>query len=158
MAAYLNAYELLGDPKLLDIARRYFDGILAMQFQPLDGKPPDGAWLHTGASHGDGNGWTTSPWMSALLMDSIWKWWMIAGDPRCPASLAAYAKFAEKHAVTADGRGVWYMANSPDRGRSVNPESPPTTWRRPTSWRWGITCPAARMTACYERSAPSGRR
>jgi imidazolonepropionase-like amidohydrolase len=125
MAAYLHAYELLGDPKLLDVARRYFDGVLDLQFAPLDGKPPDGAWLHTGASHGDGNGWTTSPWMSALLMDSIWKLWMITGDSRCPASLAAYAKFTEKHSVTADGRGVWYMANSPGRGKSVKPESPP---------------------------------
>jgi imidazolonepropionase-like amidohydrolase len=63
--------------------------------------------------------------MSALLMDSIWKLWMFTDDPRCPTSLALYAKFVEKHAVTPDGRGVYYMANSPGRGKSVNPESPP---------------------------------
>ena len=63
--------------------------------------------------------------MSALLTDSIWKLWMITGDKRCPASLAMYAKFLERHAVTPDGRGVYYMANSPGRGKSINPEFPP---------------------------------
>jgi hypothetical protein len=118
MAAYLHAYELSGDAEQLKKARRYFDAVYALQTKPLDGGAPDGAWLHTGASHGDGNGWTTSPWMSALLMDSIWKLWMLTGEPRCPVSLAMYAKFAAKYAVTADGRHVYYMANSPGRGRS----------------------------------------
>jgi len=125
LAAYLHAYELSGDPAQLDMARKYFEGVLALQVKPLDGKDPDGAWLHTGDSHGDGNGWTTSPWMSALLMDSIWKLWQITGDDRCPASLAMYAKFDEKWAVTIDGKGVFYMANSPGRGKSEDPESPP---------------------------------
>ncbi len=125
LAAYLHAYELSGDKKQLDVARQYFEGVLALQVKPLDGKPPDGAWLHTGDSHGDGNGWTTSPWMSALLMDSIWKLWQLTDDPRCPASLAMYAKFTEKFAVTEDGKGVYYMANSPGRGKSEDPESPP---------------------------------
>ena len=121
MAAYLHAYELLGDPKLLDTARRYFEGVLAMQVKPLDGKPADGAWVHTAASHGDGNGWTTSPWMSALLMDSIWKLWMFTGDNRCVASLAMYAKFIDKYAITSDGKRLYYMANSPERGKSSKP-------------------------------------
>ena len=125
MAAYLHAYELSGQEMLLKKARRYFDAVFALQVRPLDGKKPDGAWLHTGASHGDGNGWTTSPWMSALLADSIWKLWMLTGDKRCPASLAMYAKFTAEHAVTPDGRGVYYMANSPGRGKSINPECPP---------------------------------
>ncbi len=125
LAAYLHAYELSGDPAQLAMARKYFEGVLTLQVKPLDGKAPDGAWLHTGDSHGDGNGWTTSPWMSALLMDSIWKLWQITGDDRCPASLAMYAKFDEKYAVTMDGTGVFYMANSPGRGKSEDPESPP---------------------------------
>lgn len=125
LAAYLHAYELTGDPEHLAMARRFFEAVYALQVSPLDGKEPDGAWLHTGESHSDGNGWTTSPWMSALLMDSVWKLWMITGEPRCPASLAMYAKFADTHAVTPDRKGVYYMANSPGRGRSENPESPP---------------------------------
>ena len=36
----------------------------AMQSAPLDGKAPDGAWRHSAESHGDGEGWSTSPWMS----------------------------------------------------------------------------------------------
>jgi imidazolonepropionase-like amidohydrolase len=125
LAAWLHAYELTGDPEQLAAARRYFEAVYALQVSPLDGKDPDGAWLHTGDSHGDGNGWTSSPWMSALLMDSIWKLWMITGEPRCPASLSLYAKFALTHALTPDRKGVFYMANSPGRGRSEDPESPP---------------------------------
>jgi imidazolonepropionase-like amidohydrolase len=63
--------------------------------------------------------------MSALLMDSIWKLWMLTGEPRCAASLAMYAKFANTYAVTPDRKGVYYMANSPGRGKSEDPESPP---------------------------------
>lgn len=125
LAAYLHAYELTGDPAHLAMARRYFEAVYALQVTPLDGKEPDGAWLHTGESHGDGNGWTSSPWMSALLMDSIWKLWMLTGESRCAASLAMYAKFANTYAVTPDRKGVYYMANSPGRGNPEDPESPP---------------------------------
>jgi imidazolonepropionase-like amidohydrolase len=125
LAAYLHAYELTGDPEHLAKARRFFEAVYSLQVTPLDGKEPDGAWLHTGDSHGDGNGWTTSPWMSALLMDSIWKLWMITGESRCLASMAMYAKFDLTYAVTPDRKGVFYMANSPGRGKSEEPESPP---------------------------------
>jgi hypothetical protein len=122
MAAYLHAYEVTGEPKHLDTARRYFDAAFAMQIRPVDGKEPDGAWAHSSASHGEGSGWVTSPWMSAFLADSIWKYWMLAGDARCPASLALYASFLAKHAVAPDGKAVFYMASSPARGQSRNPE------------------------------------
>jgi len=123
LAAYLHAYELSGNQDHLEVARRYFDGAFGLQVDPLDGRPPDGAWVHTAESHGDGNGWTTSPWMSALSMDSIWKLWMITGDRRCPASLAMYARFVTQHAVTPDRARLYYMANSPGRGESVLPEA-----------------------------------
>jgi imidazolonepropionase-like amidohydrolase len=125
LAAYLHAYELTGDPAQLAMAKRFFEAVYSLQVTPLDGKDPDGAWLHTSDSHGDGNGWTTSPWMSALLMDSIWKLWMITGERRCTVSLAMYSKFANTYAVTPDRKGVYYMVNSPGRGTSEDPESPP---------------------------------
>jgi len=125
MLAYLHAYELAGEAAHLTKARRFFEAAYAMQVKPADGKGPDGAWVHTGSSHGDGSGWTTSPWMSAFLADAIWKYWMLSGDDRCPASLAMYAKFIARHAVTPDAKGVYYMANSPGRGKSANAESPP---------------------------------
>jgi hypothetical protein len=124
MAAYLHAYELSGDPKLLAKAKRCFEAVYAMQVKPRDGKPPDGAWVHRAQDHGDGNGWTTSPWMSAFLTDSIWKYWMLTGDPRGPASLALYAKFTERHSILPNGTSTYYMANSPDRGRSIGGGGP----------------------------------
>jgi len=125
MAAFLNAYMLTGDGDWLDRAAAYYDGVYAMQSVPLDGKVADGAWRHTAESHGDGDGWSTSPWMSALLCDSIWQYWMLTGDARAPESLAAYAKFIARYAVTPDGAGVYYMAASPEAGMSVNAENPP---------------------------------
>ncbi len=123
LMAYLHAYEVSGDPRLLDMADRYFDASWTMQISPGDGREPNGAWLHTGASHGDGDpdDWITSPWMSAFLVDAIWKYWVLTGDERCPASLAMYAKFTQKHSVTPDGRGVFYIAMSPDRGSGNRP-------------------------------------
>ena len=125
MAAYLQVYALTGDVSLVEKAKAYFDGVYDLQTVPLDGKAPDGAWRHTADSHGDGVGWTTSPWMSALLMDSIWTYWMVTGDERAPVSLAMYAKFLSRHAITTDGTGVYYMAASPGVGEQVNPENPP---------------------------------
>jgi hypothetical protein len=125
MAAYLQVFALTGETKYLDRAKAYFEGVYDLQTQPLDGKKPDGAWRHTAESHGDGVGWTTSPWMSALLMDSIWTYWMVTGDVRAPASLAMYAKFISMYAITPDGEGVYYMAASPGVGEQVNPENPP---------------------------------
>ena len=46
---------------------------------------------------------------------------MLTGDERCPASLALYAKFTQRHSVTPDGRGVFYMTTSPDRGEGSRP-------------------------------------
>lgn len=125
MAAHLHAFELTGEFHLLQQAKAYFDGVYAMQTRPLDGRPPDGAWRHTAESHGDGEGWTTSPWMSALLFDSIWKYWMLTGDVRAPVSLAAYAKFFARYAISPGGTHVYYMAASPGSGQSINPENPP---------------------------------
>lgn len=125
MAAYLYVYALTGDTQYVARAQAYFDGVYHLQTQPLDGKAPDGAWRHTAESHGDGEGWTTSPWMSALLMDSIWHYWMVTGDGRALESLAMYAKFISAHGITPDGTGVYYMAASPGVGKQVNPENPP---------------------------------
>lgn len=125
LLALVHAFELTGDGAYLDKAKRYFEAAFSLQIKPVDGKAPDGAWVHSAESHGDGNGWTTSPWMSCFLIDGIWKYWMLSGDPRAPASLALYARFEERNAITSDGKGVFYMANSSERGASDNDESPP---------------------------------
>lgn len=119
LMAYLHSYEITGNLAHLDRAKRFFEAALTMQVKPFDGKEPVGAWLHSGQSHGDGNGFTTSPWMSAFLTDAIWKYWMNSGDFRAPASLLMYAKYTQRYSVTPDGKSTWYMANAPGRGTSV---------------------------------------
>jgi hypothetical protein len=121
MLAYLHAYELTGDPRLLALAKRYFEAVYHMQLNPGHGGEPDGAWPHTGTSHSDGASehWVTSPWMSAFLADAIWKYWMLTGDSRCPVSLAMYAKFTQRHSVAPDGRSVAYLTASGGRGKTI---------------------------------------
>lgn len=126
MAAYVHAYEATGEARYLERARWFFEAALEVQRQPADGGPPDGAFLHTAGDHSEHGrkGWISSPWMSAFLADAIWKYWMLTGDRRCPSTLAAYADFIRKHAITPDGRGVYYLAASPGRGESVVGDSP----------------------------------
>lgn len=117
MLAYLHAYEVTGDPLLLDTAKRYFEAVWSLQTRPLHNGEPDGAWLHTSQSHSDrGDGWITSPWMSAFLVDAIWKYWMLSDDPRCPASLAMYASFTLRHSLSENGESLLYLASSPGVG------------------------------------------
>lgn len=125
LMAYLHSYEITGNPADLDKAQRFFDAVLTLQVHPLDGKEPVGAWLHTSQSHGEGNGWTTSPWMSAFLTDAIWKYWMNSGDPRAPASLLIYAKYTQRWSIQPDGKTTWYLANPEGKGRSMKVPSPP---------------------------------
>src|SRR6185295_18214831 len=112
LMAYLHSYEITGNTADLDHAKKFFDAALALQVHPGDGKEVAGAWLHSGKSHGDGNDWTTSPWMSAFLTDAIWKYWMNSGDERAPASLLMYAKYTQRYAITPKGNSTWYMANA----------------------------------------------
>ncbi len=117
MLAYLHAYEVTGDPLLLANARRYFEAVWSLQTRPLYGGEPDGAWLHTSESHSERpDGWITSPWMSAFLVDAIWKYWMLSGDQRCPDSLAMYSTFTLRHSLTEDGSSLLYLSSSPGVG------------------------------------------
>jgi hypothetical protein len=119
MLAYLHAYEISGDRALMDKAKRYFEAAWALQLHPLHGGEIYGAWLHTSESADEpGGGWITSPWLSAFLTDAIWKYWMLSGDPRCPASLAMYAAFTLRHSLADDGRSVFYLVSPPGLGKS----------------------------------------
>lgn len=117
MLAYLHAYEVTGNRAYLEKATRYFAAAWSLQTHPLHGGDPDGAWLHTSESHSErGDTWVTSPWMSAFLVDAIWKYWMLTGDPRAPASLAMYARFTLQHSLGPDGKTLLYLASPPGRG------------------------------------------
>ena len=117
MLAYLHAYEVTGNRAHLEKATRYFAAAWSLQTRPLHGGGPDGGWLHTSQSHSErGDTWVTSPWMSAFLVDAIWKYWMLTGDARAPASLAMYARFTLRHSLSPDGKTLVYMASPPGRG------------------------------------------
>jgi len=120
MMAYLHAYEISGDRKLLDKAKRYFEAAYSMQVEPRHGGRPDGSWPRPRSSGGERgpDSWITSPWMSAFLVDAIWKYWMLTGDPRAPASLAMYAKFTQRRSVTPTGDAIHYLTASEGYGDS----------------------------------------
>jgi hypothetical protein len=124
MLAYLHAYEATGEPRYLGKAKRYFEAAYRLQVEPLHGGPATGAWLHTGESHSEGEGWITSPWMSAFLTDAVWKYWMLTGDTRAPASLAMCASFMAKHAIGSDSPYVDYLATWPGLGKEAPSSGP----------------------------------
>jgi hypothetical protein len=120
MMAYLHAYEISGDRTLLDKARRYFEAAHSMQIEPRHGGRPDGSWARPRSSGGERGpeAWISSPWMSAFLADAIWKYWMLTGDPRAPASLAMYAKFTQRRSVAPAGDAIHYLTASEGYGDS----------------------------------------
>ncbi len=124
MLAYLHAYEITGELRYLEKATRYFEAAYSLQVEPPHDGPATGAWLHTGESHSEGEGWVASPWMSAFLTDAVWKYWMLTGDARAPASLAMCAKFMAEHAISPDSPYLHYLATWPGLGKGVPSSGP----------------------------------
>jgi len=119
MLAYLHAYEVTGEKAYLEKAKRFFEAAWSLQTHPLHGGEPDGSWAHTGDSASEGGAeWVTSPWMSAFLTDAIWKYWMLTGDSRAPASLAMYAAYTLRNSIDPDGVEMLYLSVSPGHGEA----------------------------------------
>ncbi|MFH1036324.1 MAG: hypothetical protein V1806_17645 [Pseudomonadota bacterium] len=107
--AMLNAtvaYELTGDPKLLERARFLFEAGYNAQVNPPPGAPKDGCMIHTakqGAEESNnGPGWICSSWMSALAVDAMLRYYIVSADPRVPQSVEMLANSIVRH-----GMYVW---------------------------------------------------
>lgn len=93
-----TGYELTGDPQLLKRAADIFSAGYAMQTSPPPGAPRDGCMIHLAKQHGVwAEGWYCCPWMSALLVDGMLRYYIVSADPRVPHSVVMLADFVAAH-------------------------------------------------------------
>ena len=92
------AYEMTGDPALLDRARQAFSIAYNMQTNPLPGAPRDGCMVHTAKQHAkEAKGWICSPWMSVLFVDAALRYYLVSADPRVPKSIIMLADYIRQY-------------------------------------------------------------
>ncbi|RJX33635.1 MAG: hypothetical protein C4525_09030 [Desulfarculus sp.] len=100
LVAAVAAYEMTGDPQLLQKARHLFEVGYRMQTEPPPGAPRDGCLIHTARQHGQRyDGWYCSPWMTALFVDAALRYYIITADPRVPQSAILMGQFMVKTAT-----------------------------------------------------------
>ncbi len=111
-------YELTGDTKALDLAQDIFEAGLDMQFNPAPEVPKGhGCLVHLGRQHGErgvDDLWVCSPWMSALYMDALIRYYVVTADSRVPNAISALGNFMAT-------KGVHNTQLSPDRPRYTVP-------------------------------------
>lgn len=121
-------YELTGDAGALRLARDIFEAALEHQTTPPPGAPADtGCLPHLGKAHGERAAddlWVCSPWMNALVLDAMLRYYIVSADARVPAAAMALGRFTARlgtHRVTdlhknkPDVTVPYYLIN-PDGG------------------------------------------
>jgi len=120
-------YEMTGDPKALATARDIFEAGLQLQQDPPPGAPRGtGCLPHLGRAHdakGLEDAWVCSPWMSALYLDAMLRYYLISGDVRVERAAMDLGRFiavhglhqANMHASQPDVTVPYYLIN-PDGG------------------------------------------
>ena len=83
LLGYVTGYELLGDATLGQKARDTFGTYVNHQNNPPAGAPNTGLLMHRSEDHAEGGTeWVGSPWMSALLVDAVERYYIHSGDAR----------------------------------------------------------------------------
>lgn len=86
LTAALNAYELTGNATYKSRTITIFQGYRTDQVSPPAGYPPVTGWLyHDQDQHAEGDAtfpitWFASPWMSCVLMEAVWRYFMSSAD------------------------------------------------------------------------------
>jgi hypothetical protein len=105
LSAALYAYEATGERKYRDRVKDIIGGFVADIAQPPDGYPDmHGILLHRPEVHeGDSyQDWIMSPWMSALLGEALWRYYIDSDDRRALQIIGSYAQFIAEHALYSD--------------------------------------------------------
>ena len=104
-AAALNVavsqWELTSDIKALKRINDIIDATVKMTFYPENDWPLRGCPQHSFKSH---EGWgddsaACSPWMMALLADSLWRFYQLTGDKRAASLIDAFGDFILNHGI-----------------------------------------------------------
>ncbi|MGB2741789.1 MAG: hypothetical protein WBC60_14675 [Cognaticolwellia sp.] len=104
-AAALNVavsyWELTSDAKALKRINDIIDATVKMTFYPENDWPLRGCPQHSFKSH---EGWgddspACSPWMMALLADSLWRFYQLTEDKRAASLIDAFGDFVLNHGI-----------------------------------------------------------
>ncbi|MFA5991421.1 MAG: hypothetical protein WC794_04200 [Candidatus Doudnabacteria bacterium] len=110
LLAYTVGFEALGSPSVGLDAQNIVSAAVYMQNNPVPFASSNGALLHTGGSHGGDGGaeYVGSPWMSALLLDSMERYYIHSGDPRVSGFVRKMADYfkSDESIYTACGYGT----------------------------------------------------
>lgn len=116
LLAALVAWEATGEAgyatRATEIARETF----RMAREPVSGWAPEGCVLHTQDSH-EGDGVTEpicSPWMSALLGEALFRYYVHSEDPMALEFFVGIADFVRTTGSASDGAGLspYYLVSS----------------------------------------------
>lgn len=116
LLAALVAWEATGEAAHADRASEIATETFRMAREPASGWSPEGCVLHTQDAH-EGDGVTDpicSPWMSALLAEAVFRYYVHAGDTMALEFLAGLADFVRTTGSTTDGGGLspYYLVSS----------------------------------------------
>ncbi len=111
----LHGWELTGDPAYWRKAREYADALYDHQRQPPDGLQPDGSWRQNWQTYASEEALFrsgTSAWMTAILLDPLFHYWTLSGDPRVPEMVSAWCDFLDRRGLVPDGSEAYYVINA----------------------------------------------
>lgn len=86
LTSALSAFEITGDVAYKNKTQQIFAGYRADQLSPPAGYPaPQGWLLHDQWLHREGDSttpitWFASPWMSVVLLEAVWKYFLFSAD------------------------------------------------------------------------------
>ncbi|HSN71614.1 MAG TPA: hypothetical protein VLT59_08885, partial [Steroidobacteraceae bacterium] len=101
LLAALSAWEATGKSEHADRAIEIAQASFAAARQPANGWTAQGCILHTIRQHeGDADDRPIcSPWMSALLADAIWRYYLMSLDTAALEFLAGLGEFVARHGI-----------------------------------------------------------
>jgi hypothetical protein len=118
----LSAWEVTGEAAYLTRAQTIVQSTLSQTRSPVNGWQPNGCLLHTMEAHeGDPNkSPVCSPWMSTMLMEAVFKYYIHTKDPKALELISEYGGYVEKYATFQSTDPHWipsvilpyYMASS----------------------------------------------
>jgi hypothetical protein len=119
LLAALSAWEASGAAQHADRARAVAQATFAMTTRPAGSWHADGCPLHTMDQHeGDGGAEPVcSPWMSALLAEVVWEYYIHSMDRDALEFLAGLGRYVVAYGLYPGGEHIdhtmpWYLASS----------------------------------------------
>ena len=121
LLAAISAWEATGKKDHADRAKKLVDNMVYMTKNPANNWEYNGCLLHTlaqheGSAHQDP---VCSPWMSALLSDATWKYYLISEDEKALEFIVGLASYVVSYGVYTGAppkfsRTIlpWYLASS----------------------------------------------